>query len=287
MNPASLMLRARRALLIGLVLAASACEAKDSAPILTDLPATLFGTWQVSDVRIDRGDTRPWGYKSNVHKYLGRIFVFTPERLTYNTPWWKESKQVCEAPKVAVRRAPALRIVKTSLCTRPFQPVQPRPTDFGLPLADDVSVEVLSLFCRNELMSSGMGGNCRLEPQPADLRDEIKGAWLIALNPDELALRWHEEVFLILKRLPKDAKPRASFDCARAATETERAICGSVSLAAFDVSVAGSYKHALDYYNYALRTYDPRIKDQTQKQLAAFKQSQKDWLKKRDGLRGR
>ncbi|MCK7580810.1 MAG: hypothetical protein MZV65_37765 [Chromatiales bacterium] len=84
------------------------------------------------------------------------------------------------------------------------------------------------------------------------------------------ALRWHEGVFLILKRLPKDAQPRASFDCARAATETERAICGSVSLAAFDASVAGSYKHALDYYDYALRTYDPRIKPQTVKQLAAL-----------------
>ncbi|MCK7580815.1 MAG: hypothetical protein MZV65_37790 [Chromatiales bacterium] len=93
MNPAPRKFAALHALLIGLALAASACEAKENNPAPTELPATLLGTWQVSDVRIDPGDTSPWAYKFNVHKYLGRIFVFAPERLTYNLKWWAGDKQ--------------------------------------------------------------------------------------------------------------------------------------------------------------------------------------------------
>ncbi|MCK7580816.1 MAG: hypothetical protein MZV65_37795 [Chromatiales bacterium] len=68
-----------------------------------------------------------------------------------------------------------------------------------------------------------------------------------------------------------------------AATNTEKAICGSVSLAAFDVECRWILQTRPRLLRLrGLRTYDPRIKPQTVKQLAAFKQSQKDWLKKRD-----
>ncbi len=282
MNLASLASLALRALFLSLVLAATACEARDSTPTPADLPATLLGAWQVSDVRLDRGDTNPWAYKLNVHKYLGRTFVFAPERLTYNMPRWKGSQQVCETPKVEVHRTTALKVVSASLCSRPFQPVRPSPKDFGLPLSDSSLVKALSLICSNDKENRDALGGCQDTPHT----DEIRGAWFIVLNPDEIALRWEEELFLILKRLPQDAKPVASFDCAKAATETEKTICSSVSLAAFDVSVAGSYKHVLGYYDFALRTYDPSIKPQTVKQLAAFKQSQREWLKTRDKCGG-
>lgn len=267
------------ALLLALSLFVNACDAKETSSSKPQaFPEALLGTWHVSEVRPDRGDTHQRVYKANPHKYLGRVFEFTRERLTTNANWGFRYRDRCEAPQIIVHRTTALKAVSQNLCSRLLEPVQPTPADFGLPLANDAKVEVLSPLCADGLYAKRMGG-CHYDKPPPD---EIQGAWLIALAPDQLALRWHEEVFLILKRLPKDAKPAASFDCAKAATPTEKAICGSVALAAYDVSVAETYKYALDFYQFALKTYDARIHKQTLDQLAAFKRSQKEWLAKRD-----
>lgn len=258
-------------LLLVLLFTTSACQAKDATP--SDFPATLLGTWQVSEVLLNPSDPleKKRLYKYNIHKYLGRVFTFTPQRLT--------GGNICEAPKIVVHRTTAFKAVSQNLCSwKADLETRSTPKDFGLPLANDTPVEVLSPLCQDGLYAKTMGGCHYGEPPP----DEIKGAWFIVLNPQRLALRWHDEVFLILQRLPANAQPLASFDCAQAATLTEKAICSSVALASYDVSVAETYKHALAYYQFALKTYDARIRQQTIDQLAAFKQSQKTWLKKRD-----
>ena len=78
------------------------------------------------------------------------------------------------------------------------------------------------------------------------------------------------QTLLILRHLPADAKPQASFDCARAATPTERTICGSLQLAAFDRSVASAYRNAYDQLKLDGTNVDP---------LARL---QRRWLRQRD-----
>lgn len=259
-------------LVLLLAVTGAACQAKDAT--LTAFPPALLGTWQVTDVRTDRGDTRPWAYKYNPHKFLGRVFVFTPERLTSNA-LLREGP--CDGFKVVVRRTTALKVVSHSVYSRPGYETGPGPKDFGLPIADNAPVEALALHCKEGPLFGGVSS--AVDPLHPD---EIRSSWLMTLNPEQLALSLYDGVFLILQRLPKDAKPTPSFDCAKASTNTEKTICGSVALAAYDKSVAGTYQHALSYYDFALKTYNPAMRAQTLAQTAAFKKSQKEWLTERD-----
>lgn len=107
--------------------------------------------------------------------------------------------------------------------------------------------------------------------QPSADRSNL--VWFIVLDNGQLAMSWQEETILILKRIPVNAKPVASFDCTKAATDVEKTICGSVALAAYDQSVTQTYKSALAYY---------QTKQNAKEQIATLKQSQKEWLAKRN-----
>ena len=249
-----------------LSLVGASCQAKDvSTSVPAPLPPTLMGTWQVTEVHTDQGEShwsRTRNDKYNIHKYLGRVFVFTPQRLTTNSP---EDKR-CDDPHVAVHHTTAGNAVSTSIASRPFFPVQPTPEDFQLPLLDNAPIEVLSLQCSDGLFAKNLGGS--LDPDTG-----IDGAWLIVLSKDRLALRWHDETILILNRLAANTKPVASFDCTKATTDVEKTICGSVPLAAYDQSVAQTYKLSMEYY---------KVKKNTDAQIVELKKSQKQWLMQRN-----
>ncbi len=242
------------------------CQAENastSAP--TALPSTLIGTWQVAEVHTDQGEShwhRTRDDKYNIHKFLGRVFSFTAHVVTTNAPDGKR----CDNPKIIVHRSTAANVVGTSIASRGFSPVLPTAKDFQLPLTDNAPIDVLSLLCKEGLFGKNLGGG-----QNPDVG--IKGVWLIVLNKEQLALRWHDETILILKRLPENAKPIASFDCTGAATEVEKIICGSVALAAYDQSVTQTYKLVLEYY---------QTKKNTDNQIAELKKSQQQWLTQRD-----
>ena len=65
----------------------------------------------------------------------------------------------------------------------------------------------------------------------------VKEPWLVVQGPDRLVMRY-DETILTLARRKAGAKPRASFPCAKATSPTEKTICSSFSLAAWDRSVA-------------------------------------------------
>ena len=250
-------------LLFVLSLVGVACQAENTpthAP--SAVPPNLIGTWQVTEVHTDRGDTRPSDYKYNVHKFLGRVFVFTPRLLTTNAP---EDKR-CDDLKIVAHHTTTGKVVGTSIASRPFDPNRPTPKDFQLPLSESAPVDVLSLLCKDGLFAKFLGGG--LDPGVG-----IQGAWLIVLNKEQLALRWNDETILILSHLADNTKPVASFDCAKAATDLEKTICGSVALAAYDQSVAQTYKFAMEYY---------KTKKTATVQLDELKKSQKQWLTRRN-----
>lgn len=252
-------------LLLVLSLIGTSCQAENvSAPAPTAFPPALIGTWQVTEVHTDQGDTRPTDYKYNIHKFLGRVFVFTTKSLMTNAPEPEDKR--CDDPKVIVHRTTAGKVVGTSIASRPFFPVQPTPKDFQLPLSENTPVEVLSLLCKDGLFAKNLGG-------ALDSDVGINGAWLIVLNVEKLALRWNDETILILNRLQENAKPVASFDCNKASTPVEKTICESVALAAYDQSVSQTYKFVTEYY---------LTKKNTSPQIAELKKSQKQWLTQRN-----
>ncbi len=66
--------------------------------------------------------------------------------------------------------------------------------------------------------------------------------------------------------------PVPSFDCAKAGTATETAICADVALARLDRDLAGAYRQSLAYA------------DETQ--AAAIKDAQRAWIGERDACAG-
>jgi uncharacterized protein YecT (DUF1311 family) len=91
--------------------------------------------------------------------------------------------------------------------------------------------------------------------------------WVALESPNRLALNLDNQTLLLLRRRPEGAKPTASFDCAKAAAPTEKAICGSFELASWDRSVALALRQAIE---------------RNPQREAELRQSQKEWLAKRD-----
>jgi uncharacterized protein len=76
----------------------------------------------------------------------------------------------------------------------------------------------------------------------------------------------------VLNRVPASAKPVASFACEKASTIVEKTICESISLAAFDRSVAESYAYATRQFR----------EFQNPKALHQLTMQQKKWLGRRN-----
>lgn len=196
------------AYLFALFIACSACQADTpqvTAPIA--LPPILIGTWQVIEVHTDQGKSN-WSQtrkdKYNINKFLGRIFTYSLQQVTTNSP----SDKLCEKPRIIVHHSTAAKVIDTSMASRPFDENRPTPKDFRLPLADNAQVEVLSILCKDGLFAKGLGGTLGSNVG-------INGAWLIILNQQKLALRWNDETILILRPLAVHTKPVASFNCAK------------------------------------------------------------------------
>lgn len=219
------------------------------------LPLSLIGTWQVTKVNIDTGATRRLHVQYNDPNEKGRIVVITPDKITNDGL----DKMVCTHPTVTVKRSTAAALIKESMGWRGFDPEIPTPKDFELPIANKTMVNTLWINCEKGDFGPGA-------------KDISQNTWIVPLPNGQLAMLWYDDSILILSRLPANAKPKASFDCAKAKTTVEKTICGSVSLASFDLSVAESYKQNIVGFT---EGKDPLA-------VKRVKASQKAWLKKRD-----
>jgi uncharacterized protein YecT (DUF1311 family) len=163
------------------------------------------------------------------------------------------------------KKSTAAEIVAKSIHTRVFDNAYPTPQDMGLPLADDTPVEVLYLTCGDKFRSSA--------PSVDISYDFSYARWFIDLGDDRLAMNWRTQSILILRRLQDNAKPVASFDCAKAGTIAEKTICSDVGLAAYDKSLAQAYNLVLAYY---------RSRSDTKSTIAELQAFQRKWIAKRD-----
>jgi uncharacterized protein YecT (DUF1311 family) len=107
------------------------------------------------------------------------------------------------------------------------------------------------------LCPSPRRGNYRFPTEP----------WVALLGSEQLALHYDNQVLLLFQRRPAGTTPTASFDCAKAASRTEKTICASFDLASWDRSVSQAWRAALD------RRPDKQ---------AHLRKTQKEWLHARD-----
>lgn len=223
----------------------------------TPIPPALIGKWQVVRVLVDTGATRKLDYQYNDPAVKGRIFTIAQDKLTPGTL----EEISCINPIITQKRSTAAELIKNSMAGRGVEPQIPTPKDYGLPLAANMPVDVLTTHCEKGVWAGDLG--------PVD---GIEGAWIIVLSSGQLAIRWYGETILILSRIPDNAKPNPSFNCEKAKTSVEKAICGSIELASFDFSVTEAYKQDIKGFTEG--------KDQLA--VNRVKACQKAWLKKRD-----
>jgi uncharacterized protein YecT (DUF1311 family) len=239
--------------LTGMPANAEASNTQSSA----NLPAALVGTWQVTEVHIDTGATRTPRYQVNDPRLTGRLFTIGQDTLTTNTP----DEKLCANPHASIKSINAAKLFAASMAGRGSAPETPTPQDYKFQLAGNRPVDAVSVFCDDGLFAKGLGRE-----------GGIRGAWMIALPNERLAIRWYDETILVLNRLHENAKPVASFKCDKATTTVEKTICGSVALAAFDRSIGQSYTFAVKQF-----------KDmQNSDGLGRLQTQQKDWLGKRN-----
>lgn len=223
----------------------------------TQLPHTLIGTWQVTKVLIDTGATHKLDYQYNDPILRGRLVWISTDKLIMGTPY----EESCNSATVASIWITPGKLIKDSMAGRGFDPQTPTTKDYDLPLAPNLPIEVLRISCNGRLFHPSLGH-----------LDGINGVWIIAMPDGKLAMRYYGETILMLSRLPANAEPKASFDCAKAITPIEKTICGSIELASFDFSIAESYKQNIKGFT---EGKDPLA-------VRRVKAAQKAWLKKRN-----
>jgi uncharacterized protein YecT (DUF1311 family) len=227
------------------------------ARISTSLPSELIGTWQVTEVHVDTEATRTLQYQFNDPRLKGRLLTIALDQLKSSLP---EKETSCVNPTVTAEHTTAAELIKKTMPGRGVSPNTPTPKDYELQLAPNAPIEALYLHCK--------GGGWGPPVHDSD-RDST---WTIVLPNGQLAIRWFDFCILIFSRLPANARPSPSFDCAKAASPVEKTICESINLAAFDRSVAESYTQAVKLFK----------EGQDTESLRRLQATQKEWLAKRN-----
>lgn len=207
-------------LLILLSCASTHCRAQS-------VPKAFEGVWQVSSVLVDTGATRTLRYQADDDRLKGRIITIASNRVTTDLP----EDKLCAGITMTARQTTAGALVRSAMGSRGAPPVSPTPEDYELGIPSGASIEAWGVSCTEGGLGPGREG----------------GAWIIALPNGQLAMRWYDLTILRLTRLPENAKPQASFNCAKAALPAEHTICSSVPLSGFDRSVEDSYSYIVKH----------------------------------------
>jgi uncharacterized protein YecT (DUF1311 family) len=208
-------------LAIGTSTRIAACKPKTGGP-------ALAGTWEVVQVAVDSADQPHWLYRPDDPRLLGRELSIDGERVRFNY-----RTDDCKPAGWKTRNTSWGQLLAESF-RRPESaelPRSPKPSDFGSKLAGSAPVAVQSLKC------------IRSDPKgPVPWAD----AWFVLQGRDTLAMRLDGSALLMLARRTAGEKPKASFDCARATSPTEKTLCSQTGLAGLDRSVDAAWQGALE-----------------------------------------
>lgn len=225
--------------MVGAMLALIACAAKP-------VPFALNGVWDVVRVSPDQVDQPAWLYRPDEPALMGRELLVTPAAVSLD-------RDDCIKPRWTKKTSTWKALLRRSFLRPPKgeRPRVPFPEDFDLKGPASKPLQAYFVSCH-----------------PGRANSQWGATWLVATGPTELILNYSGTAILTLHRRLADAKPKASFDCSKATTKTERTICASMSLAAWDRSVQLAW-------NWRLELTD------VEKQ-PALRLEQQAWLKKRD-----
>jgi hypothetical protein len=204
----------------------------------------LAGTWEVERVAVDARDQPHWKYRPDDPQLVGRELVIDGEQVRFATGHDASCK-----PAQWEKHASDWRSLFGSGLLRSASASQPSAADYGFKGLARQPVTVWA-FC--DAAAKGVDDRW------------VLGPWLVPQGADRALMHLDTQTVLTLSRRKPEARPRASFPCARASTPVEKTICGSFTLAAWDRSVALAWRQSAG-------NGDPALLEQ-----------QKAWLHSRD-----
>lgn len=204
-------------LLAAMLLPAAACA--DTAS------AGLQGTWDVVRVAVDPADQPRWTWRPDDPRLLGRELLIGVPALLLDGDGAR-----CDTPRWTLQPSTWATLLQASF------PRPPRPGRAGAPTAAELGLATGGDQITLQRPACSADTNGRVTAPWND-------SWLVQTAPDRLVMR-HGQALLHLARRSAVATPRASFACTAAASASEKALCSSVPLAAWDRSVAQAWREA-------------------------------------------
>jgi uncharacterized protein YecT (DUF1311 family) len=217
-----------------------------------------LGQWRVEAVHVDGQRTSRMAIVANDPALVGQRLSSTADRLSLAGA----DGDSCEGPSAQGQPSSLARLIGDTMDARPEGAPAATPADYGLAVPDG-GITVYWIACR-----AGHFG-------PSDFRGH-PGAWLVQTGRT-LLVGWADHTVLAAGpagQAATGAPAGPSFDCARAGTATERAICRSPDLSAADRGVAAAYGSA-QYWC-----------DKDPGKLALLAKVQKAWRARRDACGG-
>jgi uncharacterized protein len=239
----------------------------DTVPAGKPLPETLPGVWQVTGVLTDAGSHWVCDYVNNDPRLMGGVVLISSQRI-----WARAGGETvtCINPTIITQNIAAGRLIKESMNARNVDPPEyPTPGDFGFPFEPNTQLSVMWI--------KDFDGYWQALT--------TKGTWLLPMADGRLAMRWRYAAILLLSRIPATTTPAdtrqmiASFDCAKAQTPANKAICGSLELSFLDSYVSEWYEGCIAILPEKARALHVETFLDDMKLL---KKEQKAWLKQRE-----
>jgi uncharacterized protein YecT (DUF1311 family) len=209
-------------------------------------PSNLTGTWNVVQVGVDKSDQPHWLYRPNDPRILNRTLTISENFTLFN-----DEKIKCEHPIWKQQKTSFGELIKKDY-SRPLNAANdrtPKPGDFDLSYSNTLPVIKHTVQCSNN-----------------DPKGDWQNFWLAEVNSGTALLHFDSTVLMKITQ-QKSQPPSPSYQCKKAQTKTELAICRDHGLAGYDKSIYSALKIA--------REKNPELSDKLLEQ-------QRIWLKERD-----
>lgn len=200
---------------------APSAPASSPAGISATDAAMLEGTWEVEHVGVNMADQPHWKWRPDDPQLIGREFVVRADEIRF-----ADFKQANCKPATWKKKTHSWSQLVDDLFLGPAS--KQTPADFRVKASPGAKVQV---FEPCALATPG---------QQAPGNNWVLGSWVVVVGADKLIMEFDSDSVLYLARRSK--VPKASFDCAKAKTATEKAICADANLAAWDRSVALAWR---------------------------------------------
>ncbi|ADP10154.1 hypothetical protein EJP617_04730 [Erwinia sp. Ejp617] len=217
-----------------------------------DSSLNLKGDWEVKNVYVSTNISRRPDLIPEDPNLVGRTVNFKDSLIKGGGVI-----QGCQFPTFT-KKSPLLLDSLVAL-TAGEEPNDKAAKEYDLPLAGNTKVTPYLISCKSGFLGP---------------RGQEIGNWLIKYDDDKILTNWFNQTYLLLEKLPAKVTPTPSFDCKKATSKTEKAICSDYELSSWDRSVTLAYSISEQYIK--------GIGINVKKELEALKLSQRNWLKGRD-----